>query len=107
MFSIYTRDDPEDVNNEVYNQYLDILEKKIKEIGLFKDQAIEDVNLYKTHTQMNHKRKNCPLSLGIDLFNSEGAINIQKLMAMENEEKEDTAPGKLNFDEDIISSEDL
>ena len=50
MFSIYTRDDPEDVNNEVYNQYLDILEKKIKEIGLFKDQAIEDVNLYKTHT---------------------------------------------------------
>ena len=76
MFSIYTREDPANVNNEVYNVYLNKLESKIKEIGLFDNHGYEEAQMYQTHTQMNHKRENCPLSHGIDLFNSQGAINI-------------------------------
>ena len=35
MFSIYLREDPANVDNGVYNQYLTKLESKIKELGLF------------------------------------------------------------------------
>ena len=52
---------------------------------------------------MNHKRENCPLSQGIDLFNSEGAINIQKLMAYEDSESHNNEKEghKLDFHEEF------
>ena len=81
MFSIYVRDDPEIILLETYNKYLDMLEKKTVEYNIFgANQAIEETLLYQTHSKMDHSREKCAESKGSDLFSSEGAIDIQKMM---------------------------